>query len=134
MAANPAPQALQVKVREKATGRVFLKWPVDARELVSHPLGEYEYAPDEAITNGASAAPPVTPPKDPPTIEQQLGEWSYKDVQVLAKRAGLKVVGTKKDALIEALLPHVKGGTVSLEQLPKLVIDPVQFPHATVAE
>lgn len=41
----------QVKVKEVATGRVFAAWPVDAKELVSHPKGEHVLAgEDEELT------------------------------------------------------------------------------------
>jgi hypothetical protein len=127
---KPAPHACMVKVREKSTGRVFEAWPVDARELVRHPGGEYDYATEEA--SPATADTPstaATPPSPPKSIAEQLGEKSYKELQTLAKRAGLNP-NQKQDALITTLLPHIAGGAISLEQIPKLALDPVQFPNA----
>lgn len=46
-----APRPHMVKVKEVATGRVFAAWPVDARELTTHPKREYVLArDDEALT------------------------------------------------------------------------------------
>lgn len=66
LAPEAAPPAQMVKVREIATGRVFAAWPVDARELVTHPDRGHEYADAKAeFTKGAadvSGNPiPVTP-------------------------------------------------------------------------
>lgn len=50
----PAPQ--MVKVKEVATGRVFARWPVDARELVTHPNQDHVYAEEhEALTQGTAS-------------------------------------------------------------------------------
>lgn len=49
-----APGAQMVKVKEVASGRVFGAWPVDARELVTHPDAGHVYA---------EADEPMTPPR-----------------------------------------------------------------------
>lgn len=85
---SAAPNPQMVKVKEVATGRVFAVWPVDARELVTHPLQEHVYATaedemtprdiaslsgfpnptptaplDATSPVGVDPVPPVTPPR-----------------------------------------------------------------------
>jgi hypothetical protein len=125
----PAPHAHQVQVCEVSTGRLFHVWPVDARELVTH--GDYQYATAEgtatADTPSKAAATPPPPPVRP--IAEQLGEWSYRDLQTLAKRAGVNA-NQKQDALIGALVPHIAAKAISVEKLPPLALPAAQFPHA----
>lgn len=123
-----APSARQVKVRDTSTGQVFHAWPVDARELVT-PGSQYEYATPETPLGAPNAPAPVVAPAR--TIAEQLAERSYKELQTLAKRAGLNP-NQKGVALVDALTPLVDAGTVSLEELPPLALPAVQFPHATV--
>ena len=130
MAAKPAPHAHRVKVREIATGRVFEAWPVDAREMLRHPK-DYEYAEEDAPLGLPSA--PVTPIPPPPSLAERLDAKSYRDIQALAKKAGIDA-SQRKDELVEQLLPHIEAGTISLEELPPLAITPQQFPNATPAE
>jgi hypothetical protein len=136
---SAAPDPQMVKVKEVATGRVFAAWPVDARELVTHPNQEHEYAAAEddlsptnafrgnptpvAPTNSntpigtdpVSVAAPVIAGRgvDAATAEQQLGEKSKTELQELARRAGIDENQSQKD-LAKALQPHVVAGTVSL--------------------
>lgn len=136
---SAAPDSQMVKVKEIATGRVFAAWPVDARELVTHPGGEHEYAaadedlsPTHAFSgNPKPVAPksanspigtdPVAPPPAPiagrgvdaQTAREQLEDKSKAELQELAKRAGIDENQSKAD-LVDALQPHVAAGTVAL--------------------
>lgn len=130
MASSPAPHAHMVRVRELTTGRVFEAWPVDAREMVAHTAGGYEYAPEAPL--GLPDAP-VVEARPPATIQERLAEKSRKELQLLAKRAGLNE-RQKDDELIAALIPHIEGGTVSLDEIPPIALPSVQFPGATVAD
>lgn len=134
MAANQAPQAHQVRIRELATGRVFDAWPVDAREMLNHVKGGFEAVGPEIPLGipvaGQTSAPDPAPA---PSIAAQLEAKSYKDLQLLAKRAGVASNQSRED-LVTALVPLVEAKAVSLEELPKLALDPVQFPHAAPAE
>ncbi|HEY4133500.1 MAG TPA: hypothetical protein VGM50_22970 [Gemmatimonadaceae bacterium] len=128
---KPAPHARTVRIRVASTGQIQEVWPVDARELVKLSPDEYSYATDEASpatadTPSREAATPPTPPK---SIAERLGEKSYKELQVLAKRASLNA-NQKQAELIDALVPHIAGGAITLEEIPKLALDPVQFPNA----
>jgi hypothetical protein len=132
-----APHAHQVRLRELATGRVFLAWPVDAREMLTHPNGGFEVVtndtpigtPDPEQTHSNVSPAPVASPT--PTIAERLQAKSYKELQVLAKRANVNAVGKKAEEIVASLVPLVESGVVSLEEIPKLAIDPVQFPNAT---
>lgn len=130
-----APHAHQVKVRRVSTGEVFSAWPVDARELIRHPLGEYEYAPPEPV----DPAPPPAPIPGESFLESRLRTRaaleakSRKDLQALAKKAGLDHTG-KTATLIDAIIPHVEGGAISLAVIPDLTLPNAQFPGATVEE
>lgn len=123
----------RVRIRELSTGRVFDAWAVDAREMLNHPKGGFEAVPATIPLriHTTDAPPPSAVPLTPPTTIDLLGAKSYKELQALAKRAGLNAGGTK-DALVASLLPLIEAGTVSLEELPVIQPDPVQFPHATV--
>ncbi len=133
-----APGAQMVKVKEVATGRVFATWPVDARELVTHPNQDHVYATAEdemsATAAGSGNPTPVppddstspvavdpvaatTPPRagaiDPLTATAQLQELSTKELKDMAKRSGVSP-DQSKEKLVEALQPHVSAGTLSL--------------------
>lgn len=123
---TPAPHAHQVKVRDTSTGDVFLAWPVDAREMVRG--DRYEYAPEGAPLGAPNA--PVEPPVAPPTHAEQLAAKSVKELQALAKKAGVSAKGMPKEDVIAALLPHIAAGTVSLEVLPPIAITAEAFPGA----
>jgi hypothetical protein len=138
MTANQAPQAHQVRIRELATGRVFLAWPVDAREMLIHPKGGFE-AVDDSVPLG-DAGTPAPPPAvvTPPSIGEQLEKWALKDLQTLAARVDIDPTDKSRTELVALLsvdLPElVSAGVVSLEQLPELKITPEQFPIAAPAE
>jgi hypothetical protein len=135
---KPAPHAHQVKVRNTSTGEVFSAWPVDARELVRLPANQYEYAPNDQ---------PVTAPEPEAPVEKPVGSFlesrlktraaleakSYKDLQALAKKAGVDPK-QKGPSLIDAIIPHVEGGAVSLDVVPDLSLPNAQFPGAVVEE
>jgi hypothetical protein len=129
MATTPAPHAHQVKVRDTATGQVFLAWPVDARELVTHPKSQYEYAVSDTPLGSPDAPPALAVPSTPASTTQLLEAKSYKELQALARRAHLNA-NQKQADLIAELTVHVDAGTISLATVPKLAIDPVQFPNA----
>lgn len=129
MSPKPAPHAHQVRIREISTGRVFHAWPVDAREMLNHPKGGFEAVSADAPLGSPEVAPVAPLPPPTHTSESQLEAKSYKELQVLAKRAGINA-GQNKEALVLALLAHIEAGTVSIEELPKVVADPVQFPNA----
>lgn len=145
MAAKPAPGAHRIRVREKSTGRVFEAWPVDARELVNHPAGDHELVPDDEpeataptatstlkeLELQADASPSVLEARA--AARERLEQKSYKELQELSRRAGLSV-NQKQPALIEALLPLIAAGTVSLEVVPSLQLPSPQFPNADPQE
>lgn len=133
-----APDAQMVKVKHVPTGRVFAAWPVDAREMVTHPDGEHVYATleDELSPRGAggsgnptpvapedgtapvNVAPvaPETPPVAGPPVSAEdakasLDDLSKAELSALAERAGIDPSGTKAE-LQKALQPHVQAGTV----------------------
>lgn len=136
---SAAPDPQMVKVKELATGRVFAAWPVDARELVTHPNQEHEYAAadeDLSPTNAFRGNPTPVAPKsanspigtdpvaapappiagrgvDPQTARTQLEEKGKSELQELAKRAGIDE-NQSKEKLVDALQPHVAAGTVAL--------------------
>lgn len=140
---SAAPNSQMVKVKEVATGRVFAAWPIDARELVTHPKQEHVYATaEEELTPrgdggvfpnpvpvapmdatspvGVDPVPPITPPRegarapiDPLTAADRLGDMSKAELQDLATKANVDPNQTKAD-LVEALHPHVTAGTVAL--------------------
>lgn len=131
MAHRPAPHAHQVRLRNVATGQVYDAWPVDAREHLRHagvesvppgtPLGIVG-EPGKPLPAPASAelAAAVPPPKAL-TVAEQLDGWSYKQLQELARRAGIDPV-QKKVELIELLVPLVEAKAVSLEELPAVAL------------
>lgn len=134
-----APHARMVTVRELSTGRVFETWPVDARELVA--TKEYEYQAEgtplsastaTADTSIAAATPPSPAVTAVTPIPDQLRERSYKELQALAKRAGLNA-NQKLDDLIAALVPHVEAKAITLESVPSLALPSAQFPNAAEA-
>lgn len=136
---SAAPPTQMVKVKETATGRVFAAWPVDARELVTHPDRGHEYASAEdemtpaaagasgnpdavapestqspvGVAPQASVTPPRTGAVDPLTATAQLSEKSTAELKDLAKRSGVEP-NQSKEKLVEALQPHVSAGTVNL--------------------
>ena len=122
MDTQPAPHALRVPVRYTRgplAGQIIEAWPVDAREMVAHPLGGCEYVrPEDRRTIGATA-PPVNiggHAAVPGTgIEDQLDQRSVKELQAMARQAGVKTNQSKAD-LIAALAPHVAAGTMGLER------------------
>lgn len=175
-----APGAHMVLVKEKASGKVTAHWAVDARELVTHPNQEHEYATEEeAKTFRAPAAnltanptpvapnssnspigvdPVVSPtppaaraggpllvavpveaaraagfsagtgsnsPIDPLTATSQLQDMSKAELQEIARRSNVDP-NQSKDKLVEAILPHVEAGTVSLSQPTPLNPQPQQ--------
>lgn len=128
---KPAPHAHQVRLRDKSTGHVRLAWPVDAREMLHS--GGWEVVPVSVPLGRPREAPVPESPPTPPTHADTLGAKSYKELQVLARRAGLNA-GQKKEELIAALLPLVEASVVSLEELPKVAPDPVEFHNALTVE
>lgn len=138
-----APPSQMVLVKEKATGRVFPAWPVDARELVTHPKQEHVYASAEDAekwvrpASGAGGAMPAVAPEDStsPTgvdpvphtdlpaanavsadaAKEQLGDMSKSELQDMAKRAGVDPEQSKAE-LVNALAPHAQAGTLALKQ------------------
>lgn len=80
----------------------------------------------EAVSDALDPAPAPAVPATPPTHITLLEAKSYKELQVLTKRAGLNAGGKKED-LIAALLPLCESGVVSLEELPKLAPDPASL-------
>ena len=113
---RPAPHARKVKVRELSTGTVFEAWSVDAREMVGGHPDQYAYVLDDSPLGPpeAPSAPPAPPTPSPAEI---LADKSYDDLVALAKKAGIKSFGVKRDDLVAALLPHVAGGTLSLDNV-----------------
>lgn len=131
MVAPLAPYAHKVRLREVATGRVFEAWPVDARELLTHPAGGYEPVPSETPLQASAKAPPPPPPPSPPTAAQRLAALSAKERAELAKRAGIKPSSFKTDAdLVGELARLVEAGTIALDAPPPLKLPDAQFPHA----
>jgi hypothetical protein len=124
-----APPTRMVRLREIATGQVRDAWPVDARDML-HTGGWEAVGPDTPTAPSVPAVPATLPTHNP---AEWLEAKSYKELQVLAKRAGL-TAGQKKDELIAALMPLVASGVVSLEELPAMQPDPVQFPNVVTAE
>lgn len=118
-----APHTRMVRLREKSTGTVREAWPVDARDMLN--TGGWEVVPADTSLGPPAPQVPATPPTHA-TPTQQLEAKSYKDLQALAKRAGLNG-NQKKEDLIAALLPLVAAQVVSLEELPKVQPDPVAF-------
>jgi hypothetical protein len=136
-----APPSQQVLVKELKSGRVFPAWPVDARELVTHPNQEHVYASEDDAAawvrpgTGAGGAMPSVPPKDTtaPTgvdpvphsdlpaanavsaesAKATLEDKSKSDLQDMAKRVGVNPDQPKAD-LVEALRPHAQAGTLAL--------------------
>jgi hypothetical protein len=131
-----APSAQMVKVKEVETGRVFAAWPVDARELVTHPNQEYVYATPEdemAAPQADSGGNPVpVPPADgqapvavdpvpspsPRAISEAsaraaLEDQSKADLKKLAQRANIDDSGSKEE-LVDRLTPHAAAGTISV--------------------
>lgn len=133
-----APDPAMVKVKHVPTGKVFAAWPVDAREMVTHPDGEHVYATleDEMSPRGAGGSgnpTPVAPedgtapvavspvaPEQPPVAgppvsaadaKASLEDLSKAELVALAERSGIDATGTKAD-LAKALQPHVQAGTV----------------------
>jgi len=135
-----APGARMVKVRENETGRVTGMWAVDAREAIN--AGSHSYADaDEALASfgnafGGSVSDSVpadsgeafaidpVPSEPRRTISvkaENLEDMSKAELQALAKRSGVDDKGTKAE-LVEALQPHVDGGTIALAK-PKSLTD-----------
>ncbi|HXH43296.1 MAG TPA: hypothetical protein VNK51_05530 [Bradyrhizobium sp.] len=136
-----APPSQMVKVKELKTGRVFAAWPVDARELVTHPNQEHVYAKaEDEMTNRAGqtlmgVGTPAVAPKDSTapvgvdpvpaepaprawapdaaSTKAQLEDKSKSDLQDLAKRSGVNP-DQPKAQLVEQLQSHVTAGTVML--------------------
>jgi hypothetical protein len=135
-----APASQMVKVKHVATGRVFAAWPVDARELVTHPAQDHVYADadDELSPQGIAALfPPRTGPADDtePTLidpvaqietpvaagaqlsasdaKAALEDKSKAELQDLAVRVG-EDPNRSKAELVKALEPHAEAGTLSL--------------------
>lgn len=142
LAPTAAPNPQMVLVREKATGRVFAAWPVDARELVTHPQQEHEYASEEHAADWAPpsqqtglpmpAVAPTSPnspigvdPVNPPQVpvasrilsndqaKEALNDKSKSELQDLAVRVGVDKDQSKAD-LVKALEPHATAGTLNL--------------------
>jgi hypothetical protein len=131
--ANPAPHAHRVRLREIATGRVFDAWPVDARELLTHPKQEFEAVPPDTPVQTSATAPLAapTPPPPPPTAAQRIAALGEKERHGLAKRAGVKVSSFKTEAdLIQELARLAEAGTIALDGPPPLKLPDAQFPHA----
>lgn len=122
---KPAPHAHQVRLRNISSGLVRLAWPVDAREMLK--TGGWEVVGTDAPLGPPSNPPAPADPPATPTHRESLEARSYKDLQVLAKRAGLNA-GQKKEDLIAAILPLVAARTVSLEDVPAMAPEPVAFP------
>jgi hypothetical protein len=138
--ATGAPNAQMVKVKEVATGRVFAAWPIDARELVTHPSQDHVYATAEegltpfTVSSGgnpipvapadgtapvltapvASQAPISSASVDPLTATAQLSDMSKSELQKLASTAGVDPQQSKA-GLVESLQPHVSAGTIALD-------------------
>lgn len=130
MAIPFAPHAQTVKVRHIPTGQVTELWPVDARERASFPK-EYEY-----VVEGQPEAPKMVPAETAESpLDQRLAARaklelkSYAELKALAKKAGIVGNLASKD-LIEAIIPHVIGGTVSLDPVPHFTLPHPQFPSA----
>ena len=115
-----APHARKVRVREGATGHVDEMWPVDARERVEHPKGDWTYVPDDTPLTDAVVV--VAPPPAPLTPLTFLDGKSYKELQALARSAGILGNLPKAD-LIARLVPHIEGGTVSMDDVRGLPAD-----------
>jgi hypothetical protein len=138
--ATGAPSAQMIKVKEVSTGRVFAAWPVDARELVTHPDQNHVYASLEdemtpvnrgagnpiavapasgqepiAVAPVASSSAPISMATvDPLTATAALSDMSKSELQTLAKGAGVDA-NQSKSGLVEALQPHVTAGTIALD-------------------
>ncbi len=114
MARPPAPHAQRVMVRDAETGQTLEAWSVDARELVTMHPARFAYVVPETPP---PAVPAPTEPASAPTVdfEERLDALGYLELQDLARRVGI-ASGQKKPALIAALLPHLEGGTLSLEK------------------
>jgi len=108
-----APDTQRVAIREISTGQILERWSVDAREIVTMHPEQYEYV--------RNAVPAVAPPEPNPAptlvvdIDEELDKLGYKDLQELARRAGVPS-GVSKAALVALLKPHVEGGTLSLQR------------------
>ncbi|HXH43297.1 MAG TPA: hypothetical protein VNK51_05535 [Bradyrhizobium sp.] len=59
---------------------------------------------------------------------------SLVDLESLAKRARIEVKVAGKYALVDALLPHVEAGTVSVEGWTPFTLPNPQFPNAAEKE
>lgn len=124
-----APPPRKYKMQHLSTGQVVESWPVDARDMIRS--GEWDRVADDTALRATGATPaPVSVPVTPPTHLTTLEAKSYKELQALAKRAGVTAGGKAAD-LIAALLPLVESGVVSLEDLPKVAPDPVEFAVTT---
>lgn len=128
-----APAARLIKTREVATGIVTARFPVDARDVVTHLSGGHEYVPDDTPV-GRPNQPVVVEAAAPRTIAEILAQKSYKDLQTLAKKVNV-AANLSQTELVLALVPHVEGGVISLEEvagLPKnpATALPLQFPNA----
>lgn len=130
-----APHARLVPIREKSTGQIKEVWPVDAREHVNHPSGEWEYAPLAVEQADGDAAPVATPDHTESFLDarlktrEALEQKAYAEIQEIAKKAGVPA-NQKKGDLIDALLPHIVGGTLSIDEvtmLPKPVATGLRF-------
>ena len=116
MAAKPAPHAHLVKLRHKDTGHVHEAWPVDAREQVKAKNSPYEYAPADAPLGAREVT--VEEPPALPTIAEQLATRSNKDLLAVAEKAGIVIPPkSAKTQIIDALLPHIEGGAISMTTL-----------------
>ena len=111
-----------VRLRHVTTGQIVHRWPVDARGMIA--CGEYTAdTPSEA--HGPAAA--VTPP-DQALGADDLGEKSYRELQQMAKSAGLNA-GQKHEDLLAAIREHVAAGTVSTDRPAPLTLPNATLPH-----
>lgn len=130
---NYAPHAHMVKVREPDGHGGFVVvelWPVDAREHCIYggatpvdentPLGVS--APVASDAPGAVPLPPVAPA----VAAERLDKKSYDELVMLARKVGVEWFHVKREDIVAALLPHVAGGTLSVEDvtLPANVMTP----------
>jgi len=106
----PAPHARLVAVRAVATGQIEELWPVDARERVNQPDGGYEL-----VLETPDPVPVVAPaPVDTSGVTRAaLDEKAHADLRLLAKQVGVNA-NLKKSDMIDALLPHIAAGTLSI--------------------
>ena len=93
---------------------------MDARERVTHADGGWTYAADDTPLTDAVVV--VAPPPAPLTPLAFLDGKSYKELQALARSAGILGNLPKAD-LVTRLVPHIEGGTVSMDGVRGLPAD-----------